>query len=189
MSAQLSRYGLHVIVSSYELMTAPRCCLNDSEISEFMPPGSNSGSISLLLFPKCRICICTDQHGALLPRGAMSQVRMQQLPAQAAPARPPHWYSIIFHLPAPRNDTCLLFPKCRICICTDQHGALLPRGAMSQVRMQQLPAQAAPARPLTGIPPFSSCSCAPKRHMSCYFLSVGYVSVPISTVHCCPEEL
>ena len=46
MSAQLSRYGLHVIVSSYELMTAPRCCLNDSEISEFMPPGSNSGAAS-----------------------------------------------------------------------------------------------------------------------------------------------
>ena len=32
-------------------------------------------------------------------------------------------------------------------------------------------------------------SWAPKRHMSFYFLSVGYVFVPISTVHCCPEEL
>ena len=45
-SAQLSTYGLHVIISSYELMTAPRCCLNDSEISEFMSFESNSGAPS-----------------------------------------------------------------------------------------------------------------------------------------------
>ena len=83
-------------------------------------------------------------------------------------------------------DTCLIFPKCRICICTDQHGALLPRGAMSQVRMQQLLAQAAPARPLTDIPPFSTCLPPETTHVW-YFLSVGYVSVPIGTVHCCPR--
>jgi len=42
----LSTYGLHVTISSYELMTKPRCCLNDSEISEFMSPRSNSGAQS-----------------------------------------------------------------------------------------------------------------------------------------------
>ena len=43
-SAQLSTYGLHVIISSCELMTKPRCCLDDSEISEFMSFESNSAA-------------------------------------------------------------------------------------------------------------------------------------------------
>ena len=43
-SAQLSTYGLHVIISSCELMIKPRCCLAHSEISEFMSFESNFGA-------------------------------------------------------------------------------------------------------------------------------------------------
>ena len=49
-SAQLSTDGLHVIISSCELMIKPRCCLAHSEISEFMSFESNFGACCRLQF-------------------------------------------------------------------------------------------------------------------------------------------
>ena len=60
MSAQLSRYGLHVIISSYELMTAPRCCLNARCYRDFMwtlgAAGGSSGWIRFIRLCKCVTC-------------------------------------------------------------------------------------------------------------------------------------